>query len=324
MTIFKPPRILIIQFMRFTATGRKIGKHIQFPKSFNLRVFVSDNLDSKIPRDQQADYIYDLYGVIVHSGITCKSGHYYSYVKSDEKWFNCNDATVSEVTNINKVLSQNAYILFYKYRIPEEQKPSTRILPKEHISPSLSLENTKSSSTELKESLEANIIKDPKQLISFFESERNGDSNTNKVNSNNKVKGIDDKNKSSKIVQSTSAHKLNGEINNRKEKLSISEVSLQASNPHVSSVPISTKDQSSTPLATKNQSSVSDKTISKKRDLKSESKNNEEAPPTQSNESCTLSAKDSEELKLLLKKQKKNWLRHLRRQRQRLAKAGNP
>lgn len=68
MTIFKCPRILTIHFLRFTYTGRKIGKHIKFPKSFNLRVFVSENVDSNVPKEEQTNHIYDLYGVIVHAG----------------------------------------------------------------------------------------------------------------------------------------------------------------------------------------------------------------------------------------------------------------
>lgn len=68
-------------------TGRKINKYIKFPKSFNLRVFVSENVDAKVPRDEQTNHIYNLYGVIVHSGKTSKAGHYYSFVKKNEKWY---------------------------------------------------------------------------------------------------------------------------------------------------------------------------------------------------------------------------------------------
>jgi ubiquitin C-terminal hydrolase len=49
-------------------------------------------------------------------------GHYWSYVKKGEKWYECNDATVSEVqmdkTLLNSLYgdgkkSDSAYILFY-------------------------------------------------------------------------------------------------------------------------------------------------------------------------------------------------------------------
>lgn len=87
MSFYKPPRILTVQLLRFTMTGRKIDKYIKFPKCFNLRVFVSENIDSVVPREKQADHIYSLYGVVVHSGKSTGSGHYYSFVKKDNKWF---------------------------------------------------------------------------------------------------------------------------------------------------------------------------------------------------------------------------------------------
>jgi len=40
-------------------------------------------------------YIYELYGVIVHSGVSVHGGHYYSYVKNSfGDWFICNDEKV--------------------------------------------------------------------------------------------------------------------------------------------------------------------------------------------------------------------------------------
>ena len=87
MTIYQPPKILFIHFLRFTVTGRKIGKHITFPKSFNLRAFVSENSDSKLPKEDQSNHIYSLYGVIVHAGKSTRSGHYYSFVKSQSKFY---------------------------------------------------------------------------------------------------------------------------------------------------------------------------------------------------------------------------------------------
>ena len=152
MTIFKPPRILTVQFMRFTATGKKINKFVQFPKSFNLRVFVSENVDTKLPKEQQTNHIYNLYGVIVHDGYTCKSGHYYSFVKSEDKWYMCNDSRITEIKDIEKILKQNAYILFYKYRLPNINRTATKPFEKNSITSSLTLNRTKSLSVEIKES----------------------------------------------------------------------------------------------------------------------------------------------------------------------------
>jgi len=122
MTIYKPPRILTIHFLRFTMTGRKIGKHIKFPKCFNLRVFVSENTDTKLPKEQQTDHIYSLQGVIIHAGKGSKSGHYYSFIKRDNKWYLCDDERISEVKDINQVMKQNAYMLIYQYKMPLQKK----------------------------------------------------------------------------------------------------------------------------------------------------------------------------------------------------------
>ena len=49
-------------------------------------------------RDRQMDnsnYKYRLSGILVHSG-SAGSGHYYSYIKIGEKWYEFNDRKVSE------------------------------------------------------------------------------------------------------------------------------------------------------------------------------------------------------------------------------------
>jgi uncharacterized UBP type Zn finger protein len=155
MTIYKPPRILVLHFLRFTHTGRKIVKHVKFPKCFNLRAFVSENVDSKLPKDDQSSHIYHLYGVIVHAGNSSNSGHYYSFVKKEDKWYLCNDERITEVRDIDQVLKQNAYILIYRYKMNAAKK----VVPKkkENLSEvsdilnSLNLKRTKSLTAEILE-----------------------------------------------------------------------------------------------------------------------------------------------------------------------------
>lgn len=164
MTIFKPPRILTIHFLRFTYTGRKLGKHIQFPKSFNLRVFVSENVDGQLPKEQQTNHIYHLYGVIVHAGKGSKAGHYYSFVRKGEKWYCCNDESISEVKNIDQVMKQNAYMLVYRYKTPAPPKPAK----KEEFG-NLALSRTKSLTAEILETHQ-NKNSNITPLSGFFES----------------------------------------------------------------------------------------------------------------------------------------------------------
>ena len=57
--------------------------------------------------------MYRLYAVLVHKGASCNSGHYYCYVRApDESWYCMNDDSVTQ-TDIETVLDQEAYILFY-------------------------------------------------------------------------------------------------------------------------------------------------------------------------------------------------------------------
>lgn len=63
----------------------------------------------------------ELYGVIVHSGSSAGSGHYYAFVKNGSDWFEMNDSNVSRC-NEDRVLRQQAYLLFYR-RVKEETVP---------------------------------------------------------------------------------------------------------------------------------------------------------------------------------------------------------
>ena len=46
--------------------------------------------------EQLEPVMYKLYGVLVHSGYSCNSGHYYCYVKgSNSMWYEMNDNRVS-------------------------------------------------------------------------------------------------------------------------------------------------------------------------------------------------------------------------------------
>ena len=55
---------------------------------------------------------YEMKGVIYHSG-SPMSGHYTAALKLKERWWSCNDAVV-KVMEEGKVVSEAAYILFYK------------------------------------------------------------------------------------------------------------------------------------------------------------------------------------------------------------------
>ena len=117
MRIYRPPNILMIQFKRFAYSaygGQKCVKHIAFEASLNLKDYMKDKIE---------DVMYDLYAVLVHSGASVNSGHYYSFCKAaNGVWFCCDDSLVRAVS-IDDVLKSNAYILCYVRRLPVSAIP---------------------------------------------------------------------------------------------------------------------------------------------------------------------------------------------------------
>lgn len=80
--------------------------------------------------------MYKLNAVLVHSGMTCNSGHYYAYVRNSNRcWFRMDDDRVSS-SGLHQVLTQNAYILFY-IRSTGSPKPASMC-----VSPVTSLNHT--------------------------------------------------------------------------------------------------------------------------------------------------------------------------------------
>ncbi|KAJ2710872.1 hypothetical protein H4R19_003526 [Coemansia spiralis] len=116
MTIYQLPRILTLQLKRFSVFGGKIGRHVEFPLSLDMAGYVSKNSSERGPQP------YRLYAVLVHSGGSSRSGHYYCFVKSSAGiWHELNDETVRQVSE-RTVLQQPAYLLFYERQM--SQRPA--------------------------------------------------------------------------------------------------------------------------------------------------------------------------------------------------------
>lgn len=112
ITVHQPPLNLTIQLKQFSFLNRgaKINKFVLFPETLNLSPYMSSSERDRAP-------LYELYGVVVHQGLTCHSGHYYSFVKApNDAWFLMNDDEVKQV-NLSTVLKQKAYMLFYKAKV---------------------------------------------------------------------------------------------------------------------------------------------------------------------------------------------------------------
>jgi ubiquitin C-terminal hydrolase len=105
--IWSLPKIMIIDFKRFTNNLDKDNRYITFPiNNLDMRKYI-DGYNS-------ADYIYDLFGICNHLGGT-KGGHYNSYIKNlNGKWYLYDDTEVLEMTDVENLVTANAYCLFYR------------------------------------------------------------------------------------------------------------------------------------------------------------------------------------------------------------------
>ncbi|XP_071673818.1 ubiquitin carboxyl-terminal hydrolase 17-like protein 6 [Patagioenas fasciata] len=105
-TVHRAPKVLTVCLKRFEAfTGDKISKVVEYPQYLDLRPYMSQAAGEPL--------LYSLYAVLVHGGDSCRAGHYFCYIKaSDGLWYQMNDKSV-DLCNSDRVLRQQAYLLFY-------------------------------------------------------------------------------------------------------------------------------------------------------------------------------------------------------------------
>ncbi|CAI9095354.1 OLC1v1031284C1 [Oldenlandia corymbosa var. corymbosa] len=105
------PSVATFQLKRFKNDGsfvEKIDNHVAFPLELDLQPYAADNQS-----DKQVEMTYDLYAVVVHTGFSSTSGHYFCFVRaSPDEWYRFDDSKVY-VAEQEQVLEQEAYILFY-------------------------------------------------------------------------------------------------------------------------------------------------------------------------------------------------------------------
>ncbi|XP_059282920.1 ubiquitin carboxyl-terminal hydrolase 15 isoform X2 [Lycium ferocissimum] len=123
LSIQEAPNILTIVLKRFQeGSYGKINKCISFPDMLDMIPFMTGTDD--IPP------LYMLYAVVVHVDTlnASFSGHYISYVKDLHRqgnWFRIDDTEVHPVS-MSQVMSEGAYILFYKRSSPRPARKSSR------------------------------------------------------------------------------------------------------------------------------------------------------------------------------------------------------
>ncbi|KAG2660759.1 ubiquitin carboxyl-terminal hydrolase 17-like protein B isoform X2 [Panicum virgatum] len=108
LTLHRAPDVIAFHLKRFTTLDNsveKIDKHVSYPLEVDLKRFHSN-------ADTAGELKYDLYGVVVHSGLP-NYGHYVCSIRSSPStWYLMNDSHVDPITDASE-LDQEAYILFY-------------------------------------------------------------------------------------------------------------------------------------------------------------------------------------------------------------------
>ncbi|XP_031376823.1 ubiquitin carboxyl-terminal hydrolase 21-like isoform X1 [Punica granatum] len=115
LLVEKEPTIAALHLKRFKSDGltvEKIDKHVPFPLELDLRPFINGH-------ESDVELKYQLYAIVVHTGISPTWGHYFSFIRSSPGvWHKFDDHKVVKFEE-EFVLSQDAYILFYaKHDIP--------------------------------------------------------------------------------------------------------------------------------------------------------------------------------------------------------------
>lgn len=132
--IREAPRVLTLHLKRFEQRGFtmvRMSQTVNFGATLFLGPFVTRDVvlggqnsgtegGGAEATLKENDLIYDLYGVVVHSG-TLNSGHYTAYVKvtlpnGQRRWFYVSDSSVSVATESAVFSCSGAYILFYERR----------------------------------------------------------------------------------------------------------------------------------------------------------------------------------------------------------------
>ncbi|OUM67086.1 hypothetical protein PIROE2DRAFT_58985 [Piromyces sp. E2] len=112
--IDEPPKILVLNMKRFIQVGfygrvKKSDKFVDFQPFLKLSPYLSP-----IKHDESVQPFYRLYGVVVHSGFSVQSGHYFAYISRKlGEWFYASDSIIKP-SDWDEVKKSCPYLLFYE------------------------------------------------------------------------------------------------------------------------------------------------------------------------------------------------------------------
>ncbi|KAK2964408.1 putative Ubiquitin carboxyl-terminal hydrolase 20 [Blattamonas nauphoetae] len=147
----KLPEVLCVTFKRLSHFMKQTKRNVVQPnctagiKSKKITTFVSYPLELDMSRYMpglpKTNTIFRLFSVVVHKG-DHEGGHYvcYSFNRKAKRWFYFDDHRADEVddSELDVVLKQQAYTLFYQHYTPdiEERRANTKQLQKYFSPPS--------------------------------------------------------------------------------------------------------------------------------------------------------------------------------------------
>jgi uncharacterized UBP type Zn finger protein len=111
--IDEAPKILVLNLKRFINIDlyghvRKSEKFVDFQPFLKLGPYLSP-----IRQDKDTQPFYRLYGVVVHSGFSIQSGHYFAYIsRTIGDWFYASDVTIRP-SSWDEVKKSRPYLLLY-------------------------------------------------------------------------------------------------------------------------------------------------------------------------------------------------------------------
>lgn len=127
------PPVVCVHLKRFRSDDgytKKLHCKVSFPQALDFKMILkAQHVSEKFPKQEQNEWQYKLYAVIVHHG-SAVSGHYTAYITHDgDTWYHANDSYVSKRTwaDVEGTFGghwgcDTAYMLLYR-RTEEEREP---------------------------------------------------------------------------------------------------------------------------------------------------------------------------------------------------------
>lgn len=129
MSIRRLPLVLCFHIKRFEhslrrGTSKKIDQYLQFPFSLDMtpylsysiirnrfgnRIFAFEGDESDVSNDLSSEF--EVFAVITHTG-RLESGHYLTYLRLGERWYKCDDAWITQVSE-GAVRASQGYMMYY-------------------------------------------------------------------------------------------------------------------------------------------------------------------------------------------------------------------